>query len=65
MKPSIILGCGAAVSAVLLSSAAFAGALTQAEVQQLGSGSTHPYIVIMKNQLTGSEALNDQSNVMS
>ena len=65
MKPSIILGCGAAVSAALLSSGVFAGALSQAEVQQLGSGSTHPYIVIMRNQLTGADALNDQTHVMS
>ena len=59
MKPSIFLGRGTAVAAVLLSSGAFAGALSQAEVQQLGSGTTHPFIVIMKNQLTGAEALND------
>ena len=65
MKPSIILGCGAAVSAALLSSGAFAGALTQAEVQNLGAGTSHPYIVIMKNQLTGSDAIGDQTAVMS
>ena len=65
MKPSIILGCGAAVSAALLSGGAFAGALTQAEVQKLGAGHAHPYIVIMKNQLSGAEALNDQTSVVS
>ena len=64
MKPSIILGCSAAVSAALLSSGAFAGALTQAEVQRLGVGTAHPYIVIMKNQLTGSDAIGDQGAVM-
>ena len=61
MKPSIILGCGVAVSAALLSSGALAGALTQAEVQKLGAGTPHPYIVIMKNQLTGDDAINDQA----
>src|ERR1700722_15317337 len=65
MKPSIYLGRGTAVAAVLLSSGALAGALTQAEVQQLGTGTTHPYIVIMKNQLHGGDAINDQSPVMS
>jgi hypothetical protein len=64
MKPSIYLGRGTAVAAVLLSSGAFAGALTQAEVQQLGTGTTHPYIVIMKNQLNGADAINDQAPVM-
>ena len=43
----------------------FAGALSQAEVQKLGSGTSHPYIVIMKNQLTGADAINDQAPVMS
>ena len=42
----------------------FAGALSQAEVQKLGSGTSHPYIVIMKNQLTGADAINDQAPVM-
>src|ERR1700722_8466594 len=65
MKPSIILGCGAAISAALLTSGAFAGALSQAEVQNLGAGTSHPYIVIMKNQLTGSDAISDQTAVMS
>ena len=65
MKPSIFLGRGTAVAAVLLSSGALAGALSQAEVQKLGSGNTHPYIVIMKNKLSGSAALGDQSAVMS
>ena len=65
MKPSIFLGRGTAVAAVLLSSGAFAGALSQAEVQTLGSGTTHPFIVIMKNQLSGANALNDQASVMS
>src|SRR3984957_13928339 len=64
MKPSIYLGRGTAVAAVLLSSGAFAGALTQAEVQQLGTGTTHPYIVIMKNQLHGGDAISDQAPVM-
>jgi hypothetical protein len=64
MKPSTYLGRGTAVAAVLFSSGAFAGALTQAEVQQLGTGTTHPYIVIMKNQLNGADAINDQSPVM-
>ena len=65
MKPSIYLGRGTAVAAVLLSSGALAGALSQAEVQQLGSGTSHPYIVIMKNQLTGAEALSDQSAIVN
>jgi hypothetical protein len=65
MKPSIFLGRGGAVAAVLLSSGAFAGALSQAEVQKLGSGTSHPYIVIMKNQLSGGAALSDQSAVMN
>ena len=65
MKPSILLGRGAAVAAALLSSGAFAaGALSQAEVQKLGSGTTHPFIVIMKNQLSGADALNDQASVV-
>ena len=42
-----------------------AGAMSQAEVQQLGSGTSHPFIVIMKNQLTGAEALNDQAAIRS
>ena len=65
MKPSIYLGRGTAVAAVLLSSGALAGALSQAEVQQLGSGTSHPYIVIMKNQLTGADALGDQAAIVS
>jgi Subtilase family len=65
MKPSIYLGRGTAVAAIFLSSGALAGALSQAEVQQLGSGTSHPYIVIMKNQLTGAEALSDQAVVVS
>ncbi len=65
MKPTIGLGRGTAVAAVLLSSGAFAGAMSQADVQKLGSGTSHPYIVIMKNQLTGADALNDQAPVMS
>ncbi|MGH8209712.1 MAG: S8 family serine peptidase, partial [Steroidobacteraceae bacterium] len=65
MKPSTILGGGCAVLSVLISSGAFAGALTAAEVQQLGSGTTHPVIVIMKNQLSGADALDDQAPVMS
>ena len=64
MRPSIILGCGAALSAALLSSGALAGALTQAEVQKLGTGTAHPYIVILKNQLTGDDALSDQAGVV-
>lgn len=64
MKPSLVLGCGAAISAALLSSAAYAGALTQAQVQQLGTGNTHPYIVIMRNQLAGAAATSDQADVM-
>jgi hypothetical protein len=65
MKPSKYLGRGTAVAAVLLSSGTLAGAMSQAEVQQLGSGSSHPFIVIMKNQLTGAEALNDQAAIRS
>ena len=65
MKPSILLGRGAVVAAAFLSSGAFAGALSQAEVQQLGSGTSHPFIVIMKNQLAGAGALNDQASVMA
>jgi hypothetical protein len=65
MKPSISLGRGTAVAAVLISSGALAGAMSQAETQQLGSGSSHPFIVIMKNQLTGAEALNDQAAIRS
>jgi hypothetical protein len=65
MKPSIYLGRGTAVAAVLLSSGALAGALSQTEVQQLGSGTSHPYIVIMKNQLTGADAINDQAPVIN
>src|ERR1700748_3612001 len=64
MKPTICLGRRPAVAALLLSSGASAGALSQAEVQKLGSGTSHPYIVIMKNQLSGSAALSDQSTVM-
>jgi hypothetical protein len=65
MKPSICLGRGTAVAAVLLSSGTLAGALTQADVQRLGSGTAHPYIVILKNQLTGADALNDQAPVVN
>jgi Peptidase inhibitor I9 len=65
MKPSIYLGLGTAVAAALLSSGSMAGAMSQAEVQQLGSGTSHPYIVIMKSQLTGAEALNDQAAIRS
>ena len=65
MKPSNSLGLGAAVAAILLSSGSMAGAMSQAEVQQLGSGTSHPFIVIMKNQLTGAEALNDQAAIRS
>jgi hypothetical protein len=64
MKPTIYLGCGAAVAAALLSSGASAGAMSQADAQKLGAGTSHPYIVIMKNQLTGSEAINDQAPVV-
>jgi hypothetical protein len=64
MKPTFYLGRGTAVAAVLLSSGALAGALSQAELQKLGSGNSHPYIVIMKNQLSGADALNDQAPVM-
>src|SRR3984885_12522696 len=63
MKPSIYLGLGTAVAAALLSSGSMAGAMSQAQIQELGSGSSHPYIVIMKNQLTGAEALNDQAAI--
>ncbi len=65
MKPSIYLGLGTAVAAALLSSGSMAGAMSQAQVQELGSGTSHPYIVIMKNQLTGAEALNDQAAIRS
>jgi Subtilase family/Peptidase inhibitor I9 len=65
MKPSIYLGLGTAVAAALLSSGSMAGAMSQAQIQELGSGSSHPYIVIMKNQLTGAEALNDQAAIRS
>ena len=65
MKPSTFLGRGTAVAAVIVSSGVFAGALSQAEVQTLGSGTTHPFIVIMKNQLSGTDALNDQAPVMN
>ncbi len=65
MKPSIYLGRGTAVAAALLSSGSFAGALSQAEVQQLGSGTSHPYIVIMKNQLSGADAIGDQAPVVN
>ena len=64
MKPTIYLGCGAAVAAALLSSGVSAGAMSQADAQKLGSGTSHPYIVIMKNQLTGADAINDQAPVM-
>ena len=65
MKPSIYLGLGTAVAAALLSSGSMAGAMSQAQIQELGSGTSHPYIVIMKNQLTGAEALNDQAAIRS
>jgi len=39
--------------------------MSQAEIQRLGSGTTHPVIVIMKNQLAGADALNDQAPVMA
>jgi hypothetical protein len=64
MKPTIYLGCGAAVAAALLSSGVSAGAMSQADAQKLGSGASHPYIVIMKNQLTGADAINDQAPVV-
>lgn len=63
MKPSTVLGGGCAALSLLLSSGAPAGALTAAEVQQLGSGTAHPVIVIMKNQLSGADALDDQEPV--
>src|SRR5215472_5362057 len=65
MQRSIFLGSGTAVAAVLLSTGAFAGALSPAEAQQLGSGTTHPYIVIMKKRLTGADAINDQGPVIN
>jgi uncharacterized membrane protein len=66
MKPSIFIGGGAAALTVLLSSGASAAALSAAEVQRLGAGTTHPVIVIMKNQLQGySAAFAEQSSVMS
>src|SRR5581483_9480938 len=55
----------AAALSVLLSSGALAGPLSMAEVQQLSTGNTHPVIVIMKNKLTGWDALSDQAPVMS
>ncbi len=65
MKPSILLGGGAAALSFLLSSGAFAVPLTTAEVQQLSAGTTHPVIVIMKNKLSGADALNDQAPLVS
>jgi hypothetical protein len=64
MKPTIYLGCGAAVAAALLSSGVSAGAMSQADAQKLGSGVSHPYIVIMKNKFTGSDAISDQAPVV-
>jgi hypothetical protein len=65
MKPANVLGGGAAALSVLLSSGALAGPLSTADVQQLSTGTTHPVIVIMKNKLTGSDAIYDQAPVMS
>jgi Subtilase family/Peptidase inhibitor I9 len=65
MIPSKMLGGGVAALSVLLSSGAFAAPLSVAEVQQLSSGTTHPVIVIMKNKLSGTDALNDQAPLMS
>ena len=65
MKPSIILGGGAAVLSTLLTTGATAGAMSAAEVQRLATGPTHPVIVIMRNQLQGENALADQAPVMS
>src|SRR5690348_16290028 len=63
MKPSIVLGGGCAVLSMLLSSATLGGALSNAEVQQLASGTSHPVIVIMRNKLSGAAALDDQAAV--
>jgi len=65
MKPSIVLGGGCAVLSMLLSSATLGGALSNAEVQQLATGTSHPVIVIMRNKLSGAAALNDQAPVVS
>src|SRR5690348_9152779 len=65
MKPSIVLGGGCAVLSMLLSSATLGGALSNAEIQQLASGTSHPVIVIMRNKLSGAAAINDQAPVVS
>ena len=65
MKPSIVLGGGCAVLSMLLSSATLGGALSNAEIQQLASGTSHPVIVIMRNKLSGAAALDDQAPVVN
>ncbi len=65
MKPSIVLGGGAAVLSTLLTTGATAGAMSAAEVQRLASGPSHAVIVIMKSQLQGDSALADQAPVVS
>ena len=65
MKPSIVLGGGGAVLSMILSSATLGGALSNAEVQQLASGTSHPVIVILRNKLSGAAAINDQAPVVS
>ena len=65
MKPSLVLGGGCAVLSMVLSSATLGGALSNAEVQQLATGTSHPVIVIMRNKLSGAAALDDQAPVVS
>ncbi len=65
MKPVHALGGGAAALAVLFASATPATPLSAAQVQQYSSGTTHRVIVIMKNRVTGADALYDQAPVMS
>jgi hypothetical protein len=58
MKPSSAIGGGAAVLSVLLSSATLGGAPAAT------AGPTHSVIVVMKNKLSGGQALSDQAPVM-
>ena len=65
MKHSAFLGCGFAIVVLGLCGGAAAAGLTAAEAQQLGAVVNRPVIVIMKNQLSGAEAQNDQAPLMS